>query len=70
MITAECRNGLLELHVPKAALPQATVIQVKTASDHDEPAPRVVARGEVRAALKPALISNGSGKTARAARSS
>jgi len=66
MITAESANGLLELRVPKAALPQATVIQVKTASAHDEPAPRVVARGEVRAALKPGSIPNGSGKTARA----
>jgi len=70
MITAEYTNGLLELHVPKAALPQATVIQVKTASDHDQPAPRVVARGEVRAALKPGTVPNGSVKTARAGTSS
>jgi HSP20 family protein len=70
MITAEYANGLLELRVPKAALPQATVIRVKTASDHHEAAPRVVTRGEVRAALKPASISNGSGKTARAGTSS
>jgi len=70
MITAEYANGLLELRVPKAALPQATVIQVKTASHHDEPAPRVVARGEVRAALKPGSIGNGSNKAARAGTSS
>ena len=70
MITAEYANGLLELRVPKAALPQATVIQVKTASHHDEPAPRVVARGEVRAALKPGSIANGSNKAARAGTSS
>ena len=70
MITAEYANGLLELRVPKAALPQATVIQVKSASDHDQPVPRVVSRGEVRAALKPGSISNGSGKTARARTSS
>jgi len=65
MITAEYANGLLELRVPKAALPQPTVIQVKTSSDHAEPAPRVVTRGEVRAALKPGST-NGSSKTARA----
>ena len=70
MITADFTNGLLELRVPKAALPQATVIQVKAASDHDQPAPRVVARGEVRAALKPGSVSNGSGKTARTGTSS
>jgi HSP20 family protein len=70
MITAEYANGLLELHVPKAALPQATVIQVKTASHHDEPAPRVVARGEIRTALKPGSIPNGSQKAARAGTSS
>jgi len=70
MITAEYANGLLELRVPKAALPQATVIQVKTASTHDAAVPRVVARGEVRAALKPGSIQNGSVKTARVGRSS
>jgi HSP20 family protein len=70
LITAEYANGLLELRVPKAALPQATVIQVKTASAHDKAVPRVVARGEVRAALEPASIQNGSGKTARVGRSS
>jgi HSP20 family protein len=70
MITAEYANGLLELRIPKAALPQATVIQVKTASDHDEPAPRVVTRAEVRAALKPAPMPNGTGKTARVGTSS
>jgi len=70
MITAEYANGLLELRVPKAALPQATVIQVKTSSAHDAAVPRVVARGEVRAALKPGSIQNGSGKTARVGRSS
>jgi len=70
MITAEYANGLLVLCIPKAALPQATVIQVKTAPDHHEPAPRVVTRGEVRAALKPGSISNGSSKTARAGTSS
>lgn len=70
MITAEYANGLLELRVPRTALPQATVIQVKTALDHAELAPRVVTRGEVRAALKPASISNGSGKKARAGTSS
>jgi HSP20 family protein len=70
MITADFTNGLLELHVPKAALPQATVIQVNAASNHDQPAPRVVARGEVRAALKPVTVSNGSGKTARTGTSS
>lgn len=70
MITAEYANGLLELRVPKAALPQATVIQVKTASDHNGPTPRVVARGEIRAALKPGSTPNGSGKAARAGTSS
>ena len=70
MITAEYANGLLELRVPKAALPQATVIQVTTPSDRTDSAPRVVARGEVRAALKPSSTSNGSGKTARAGTSS
>ena len=69
MIAAEYANGLLELRVPKAALPQATVIPVKAASDHHEPAPRVVTRGEVRA-LKSGSIPNGSGKTARAGTSS
>ena len=70
MITAEYADGLLELRVPKAALPQATVIQVKTASHHNEPSPRVVARAEVRAALKPGSIPNGSNKAARAGTSS
>ena len=69
MITAEYENGLLELRIPKAALPQATVIHVKTTSDHSESAPRVVARGEVRAALKP-VVPNGSSKTGRAGASS
>jgi HSP20 family protein len=66
MITAEYENGLLELRIPKAALPQATVIQVKTISGHAENAPHVVPRAEVRAALKPGTVPNGSGKTARA----
>ena len=70
LITAEYANGLLELRVPKAALPQATVIQVKAVSDQAEPPPRVVARGEVRTALKPGSIPNGSTKTARAGTSS
>jgi HSP20 family protein len=70
MITAEYENGLLELRIPKAALPQATVIQVKTVSNQGETAPRVVPRGEVRAALKPAAVPNGSSKTARAGASS
>ena len=68
MITAEYENGLLELRVPKAALPQATVIQVKTISAENPP--RVVPRGEVRAALKPATVPNGSSKTAGAGASS
>ena len=70
MITAEYANGLLELRVPKAALPQPTVIQVKTSSVHAEVAPRVLTRGEVRAAVKPGSIPNGSNKTARAGTSS
>ena len=70
MITAEYANGLLELRVPKAALPQPTVIQVKTSSVHPEAAPRVLTRGEVRAAVKPGSIPNGSNKTARAGTSS
>lgn len=70
MITAEYANGLLELRVPKAALPQATVIQVTTMSDHVEPAPRVVARTEVRGVLKPGSTPNGSSKAARAGTSS
>ena len=70
MITAEYANGLLELHIPKAALPQPTVIQIKTSSDRAEPAPRVVARGEVRAALKAGSIPNGSSKTSRGGTSS
>ena len=70
MIIAEYANGLLELRVPKAALPQATVIQVKTASNHHAPAPRVVTHGEVRAPLKPGSTPNGSDKTARARASS
>ena len=68
MITAEYENGLLELRIPKAALPQATVIQVKTISTENEP--RVVPRGEVRAALKPGTAPNGSSKTTRAGASS
>jgi HSP20 family protein len=70
MITAEYANGLLELRIPKAALPQAIVIQVKSVSDHAEPAPRVVPRAEVRAALKPGVVPNGSRKTTRAGTSS
>lgn len=70
MITAEYENGLLELRIPKAALPQATVIQVKTSSSHGESTPRVVPRGEVRAVLKPVVVPNGSSKTGRAAGSS
>jgi HSP20 family protein len=70
MITAEYENGLLELRIPKAALPQATVIEVKTTSGHAENAPRVVPRGEVRGALKAGVPPNGSSKTGRAATSS
>ena len=70
MITAEYANGLLALRIPKAALPVATVIPVKTASDHAANASREVSRGEVRAALKPGVAPNGSSKTARAGRSS
>ena len=70
MITAGYTNGLLELRVPKAALPQPTVIQVKTSLDHAEAAPRIATRGEVRAALKPGSIPNGSSKTTRAGTSS
>jgi HSP20 family protein len=66
LITAEYHNGLLELRIPKAALPQATVIQVKAIADHAMNAPRVAAPGEVRGALKPAAVPNGSSKTARA----
>jgi HSP20 family protein len=66
MITAEYANGLLELRLPKSALPQATVIPVKTVWDHDQPVPRVVTRGEVRAALKSGPTVKGSGKTAAA----
>ncbi len=71
MITAEYANGLLALRIPKAALPQATVIKVKTIPDHAESASAVMPRGEVRAALKPgASTPNGSSKTARAGASS
>ena len=70
MITAEYANGLLELRIPKAALPQATVIQVKTISDHAASTSPVLPRGEVRAALKPGTVPNGSSKTARAGTSS
>jgi HSP20 family protein len=63
MITAEYENGLLELRIPKAALPQATVIQVKTTSDHTDQARRVMPRAETRGALKPAAVPNGSRKT-------
>ncbi len=63
MITAEYSNGLLELHIPNAALPQATVIQVKNVSDHAENASGVVPRGEVRRALKPGAAPNASSKT-------
>ena len=66
MISAGYANGLLELRLPKAALPQATVIPVKAVWDHDQPAPRVVSRGEVRAALKSGPTAKGSGKTAAA----
>ena len=66
MITAEYANGLLALRIPKAALPQATVIQVKTIAVHAENASPVVPRGEVRAALKPGATPNGSSKTTRA----
>jgi HSP20 family protein len=62
MITAEYANGLLELRLPKAALPQPTVIPVKVV--HGQSTPRVVSRGEVRAALKSGPTVNGSGKTA------
>jgi len=61
MITAEYANGVLELRLPKAALPQATVIPVKAV--HDRPAQRVVSRGEVRTALKSGPTVNGAGKT-------
>jgi HSP20 family protein len=70
MITAEYANGLLALRVPRAALPQATVIQVKTISDDAANTSGVVAGGEVRVALKPGPSPNGSNKTARAGRSS
>ncbi len=71
MITAEYANGLLALRIPKAALPAATVIKVKTTPDHAENASPVLPRGEVRAALKPgASTPNGSSKTARAGTSS
>ena len=70
MITAEYANGLLELRVPRAALPQATVIQVKTVSDDAPSTSGVVARSEVRVALKPGPATNGSSKTARAGKSS
>jgi HSP20 family protein len=70
MITAEYGNGLLELRIPKSALPQATVIQVKTTSDHAENAPRVAPRAEIRGALKAAAVPNGAGKTARVGTSS
>jgi len=70
MITAEYANGLLALRIPKAALPQATVIQVKTVADDVATVSGVVPRGEVRAALKPGSAPNGSSKTARAGKSS
>jgi HSP20 family protein len=70
MITAEYANGLLALRVPRAALPQTTVIQVKTISDDAAKTSGVVPRGEVRAALKSGAAPNGSGKTTRADKSS
>jgi len=70
MITAEYSNGLLALRVPRAALPQATVIQVKTISDDAPNTSGVVPRSEVRVALKPGAAPNGSSKTTRAGRSS
>jgi HSP20 family protein len=65
MITAEYALGVLELRVPKAALPQATVIPVTTIAEHAGPAPRVLPRGEVQPALKTGSIPNGSNKTVR-----
>jgi HSP20 family protein len=70
MITAEYANGLLALSIPKAALPQATVIQVRTISDHAENPSHIVPRAEVHAALKPGAPPNGTSKTARAGKSS
>jgi HSP20 family protein len=70
MITAEYSNGLLALRIPRAALPQATVIQVKTVSDDAPSTSGVVPRGEVRVALKSGTVTNGSSKTARAGKSS
>jgi HSP20 family protein len=66
MITAEYALGVLELRVPKAALPQATVIPVTTSAEHAGSAPRILPRGEVQGALKTGSIPNGSSKTARA----
>jgi hypothetical protein len=66
MITAEYALGMLELCVPKAALPQATVIPVTTSAEHAGVASRILPRDEVRAALKPGSIPNGSTKTVRA----
>jgi HSP20 family protein len=70
MITAEYANGLLALRVPRAALPQATVIQVKTISDDAASTSSVLPRSEVRVALKSGAAPNGSSKTARAGKSS
>jgi HSP20 family protein len=70
MITAEYANGLLALRIPRAALPQATVIEVKTISDDAATTSSVLPRGEVRVALKSGAAPNGSGKTARAGKSS
>jgi HSP20 family protein len=62
MITAEYENGLLEVRIPKSALPQPTVIEVKTNSVHADKARRVVPRAEIRGALKPGPVPNGSSK--------
>lgn len=70
MLTTEYSNGLLELRIPNAALPQATVIQAKAVSDQAENASAAVPHGEVRGALKPGAAPNGSTKTARGGTSS
>ena len=66
MITAEYSLGMLELRVPKAALPQAIVIPVTTSAEHVGSAPRILPRGEVQSTLKTGSIPNGSSKAARA----
>jgi hypothetical protein len=66
MITAEYSLGMLELRVPKAALPQAIVIPVTTGAEHVGSAPRILPRAEVQSTLKTGSIPKGSSKTARA----